>query len=127
MTDDDSCASDPIGYTRLASGLSTDYSGLRIVGIAKDGHVIYGPYDDNDELWDCDDHDICNGRYFAEMDGSYTYVMTVQHPYVIGCWGPGPSQIHQQYCSQNTCGAINSLMATQAALFLSVLTVILIF
>ena len=74
--DSGGCAYDPLTYTRTAGQFLTNYRGLRIVGLAKDGHAIYGPYNSDNELWDCDDHDICNGRYFEEMDGSYAYVMT---------------------------------------------------
>jgi len=88
------CHPDPLNYYRVAGKYTTDFTGLRILGVAKDGHVMYGPYDQNGELWDCNDHDICNGRYFSEMDGSYAYVMTGTHPYTIGCWGPGPEQLY---------------------------------
>ena len=70
------CGYDPLHYSIAAGQFLTNYKGLRIVGLAKDGHAIYGPYNADDELWDCEDHDICNGRYFSEMDGSYAYVMT---------------------------------------------------
>jgi len=33
-------------------------------GLARDGHVIYGPYNADGEIWSCDDHDICNGVFF---------------------------------------------------------------
>ena len=89
-----SCASDPLSYGRVAGGYTTNFKGLRIIGIAKDGHVIYGPYNQDEELWDCDDHDICNGRYFSEMDGSYAYVATATHPYILGCFGPAPEQLY---------------------------------
>ena len=87
------------------------------MGLAKDGHAIYGPYNADNELWDCDDHDICNGRYFSEMDGSYAYVMTQQHPYIIGCWGPAPIQYQYQECSQNTCGSLDGIIWSLTMLF----------
>ena len=37
---------------------------MQAIGIALDGHVIFGPYNSNGELWRCDDHDVCNGRFF---------------------------------------------------------------
>ena len=83
------CAEDPEKYMRTTYEFI--YKGLQIIGIALDGHVIYGPYNADHELWSCDDHDICNGRFFADMDNSYAYVVTQTHPYTVGCWGPGPN------------------------------------
>jgi hypothetical protein len=60
-----------------------------VVGIARDGHVIYGPWNGNLDLWDCEDHDVCNG--FWLWDGSYGYAATTHFPYVVGCFGPGPT------------------------------------
>ena len=56
-----------------------------MIGLARDGHLVYGPYDLNEELWSSDDHDICNGTYLD--DNSYAYVSTAYFPYNIGCWG----------------------------------------
>ena len=64
----------------------TNYGGS--VGIARDGHVIYGPYNGDGELWSCADHDVCNGFFLA--DGSYGYAATTTFPWIVGCWGPGP-------------------------------------
>ena len=36
------------------------------VGIAKDGHVIFGPYNANGELWSCEDVDFCNGFFLPD-------------------------------------------------------------
>ena len=59
-----------------------------VIGIAKDGHLILGPYNpETGELWSCDEHDICNGVFLS--DGSYAYVATGTYPYTVGCWGPG--------------------------------------
>ena len=84
------CKEDPEKYLRTTYEFI--YKGLQIIGIALDGHVIYGPYNADHELWTCDDHDICNGRFFPDMDNSYAYVVTQTHPYTVGCWGPGPNQ-----------------------------------
>lgn len=51
---------------------TANYGG--VYGIAKDGHVIYGPYNSNGELWSCEDLDACNG--FFLIDGSYGYATT---------------------------------------------------
>jgi hypothetical protein len=58
-----------------------------VIGLARDGHAIVGPYNSDGELWACDEHDFCNGAFLD--DGSYAYVMTTTFPYVVGCWGPG--------------------------------------
>jgi len=65
---------------------------MKPVGLAKDGHVIWGPYKETDDgsfrLWESCDVDICNGAF---VNGSYGYASTLFHPYTVGCWGPGKS------------------------------------
>lgn len=80
-------------------------------GIAKDGHVIYGPYNINGELWSCDDLDVCNGFWLT--DGAYAYASTSFFPYLVGCFGPGPTD-HSYYpsCSTNACDATSVLMSS---------------
>ena len=90
-----------------------------IVGVAKDGHMIWGPYDENGELWDCDDHDICNGAF---IDGNYVYLSTTTFPYVLGCFGPGPTQTNQADCTSGGCGSSGS--STDAATMMTSLTAI---
>jgi hypothetical protein len=68
---------------------TANYGG--VVGLAKDGHVIYGPYNDYGELWSCDDVDYCNG-FFLD-DTSYGYASTTFFPYTVGCWGPAENQL----------------------------------
>ena len=58
---------------------------LEVLGVAWDGHAIYGPYDDAGNLWQPCDVDVCNGRFFGNI---YAYVATSFHPYFVGCWGP---------------------------------------
>lgn len=74
------------------------------VGIAKDGHVIFGPYNENGELWSCDDVDFCNGFFLA--DTSYAYASTTFYPYTVGCWGPANGQLSSftPSCTTNACG-----------------------
>jgi len=56
------------------------------MGIAKDGHIIYGIYkDDGTMVSDCD-VDVCNGAW---INGVYGYYATPFHPYFVGCFGPG--------------------------------------
>jgi hypothetical protein len=72
-----------------------------VIGIAKDGHPIYGPYNENGELWGCIDVDYCNG--FFDKDLGYAYASTSFFPYTIGCWGPSPPKRYRLTCSQNSC------------------------
>jgi len=77
----------PTDSSYMVGGWSTDdgdYGGF--YGLAKDGHVIYGPYNIDGEYWTCDDLDMCNGFFLA--DGSYGYASTTFFPYMVGCWGP---------------------------------------
>lgn len=57
----------------------------KVIGIAKFGHVMYGPYNSSEKLWGTDDVDSCNGAW---SDDEFFYVGTAWHPYVIGCQGP---------------------------------------
>lgn len=59
---------------------------MDVIGMAKDGRLIYGPYKTGAVTWDHCDVDICNGRM---MGNYYSYVTTDFFPYTIGCWGPG--------------------------------------
>lgn len=77
---------------------SSDLPYSKEVGLAKDGHIIVGPYNNNGELYECDDHDVCNGVFLE--DNSYAYVTTQRFPYVAGCWGPGPQQ---KFAIKSTC------------------------
>ena len=77
------CDADPILYGEEAY---TSYKSLNPIGIAKDGHIIWGMYNSNGALWGDCDVDVCNG---ATIDGYYGYAATSFHPYIVGCWGPG--------------------------------------
>lgn len=85
---------------------TSDYGG--VVGVAMDGHVIYGPYNSDGELWECGETDACNGFYLD--DGSYGYASTTYFPYTVGCWGPAPPYATQLGCSENSCAHAASLM-----------------
>ena len=98
-----SCTDTLFASIKSFGGFDAYHKGLQVIGIALDGHAIYGPYNEDHELWTCEDHDICNGRFFPEMDNSYAYVTTSTHPYTVGCIGPGPNAIFAQRCSINTC------------------------
>ena len=81
---------------------------LTVVGMAKDGHVIYGPYDSSGDLFDCNDLDICGGYTFS--DGDYGYIYHTTYPYIINCWGPGSDLTYYSSCSSNTCESDASLL-----------------
>lgn len=83
-TSDQSCNNFPYVWMTLGWPSKANYGGM--IGIARDGHVIVGPYNANGELWICDEHDFCNGTFIT--GGSYAYVLTSTFPYVVGCWGP---------------------------------------
>jgi len=86
------CSTDSISYA------VPFYSGkkeLTYIGIAKDGHHIYGPYRDNGSLW-CDT-DLCNGIFLD--GGEYGYAATLYHPYFLSCFGPGGDYNFEQECS----------------------------
>ena len=63
-----------------------------ILGLAKDGHFIFGPYyKDGSEA--TAGFDVCNGVHF-DRDGDksedvYGYFSRKTFPYVVGCFGPG--------------------------------------
>ena len=101
--DEPACLQDPFTYAKMAPAYQVN-RGLTDIGLARDGHVIKGPYNADGELWSCAEHDICNGVFLE--DGSYAYVATSTFPYIVGCWGPGTQQLKPvpTACSTNGCG-----------------------
>lgn len=97
--DNTNCVDDEAVFMRGGWTDTSNYGG--VFGIARDGHVIYGPYNSDGETWGCDDHDVCNGFYLE--DGSYGYASTTTFPYIVGCWGPGPAQTYGTTCTSNGC------------------------
>jgi hypothetical protein len=110
-TSDSDCMDHVGSFATLGWEDKQDYGG--VYGIARDGHVIYGPYNAEGEIWNCDDHDACNG-FFLD-DGSYGYASTVTFPYIVGCWGPGPIQTTAASCSSTGCSATEGLKLLTAA------------
>ena len=53
-------------------------------GIAKDGRPIYTPLHNNGLPYVSCDVDVCNG---INLNGTYAYVTTLFHPYIMGCYG----------------------------------------
>lgn len=80
---------------------------LRPIGLALDGHVIYGPFKNNGKFWNPCDVDVCNGRFFYDETKDaentyYGYVATLFYPYILACFGPGsPNYGMQVGCSTN--------------------------
>lgn len=64
-----------------------NYQTMTIIGIAKDGHTIYGPYLSANTRVTAG-FDICNGMFYDSI-GNYAYFATYTYPYMIGCFGPG--------------------------------------
>ena len=86
---------------------------LTPLGIAKDGRIIWGPYDNNGNPWKSCDVDVCNG---IKVGGSYGYVATSFHPYFVGCWGPGNYPTVAQTCSANARSCGTSVGSSQASI-----------
>ena len=56
------------------------------IGISKDGRPMYSMFYNNEQQYDPCEVDVCNG---LEIDGHYSYVSTLFHPFFMGCYGPG--------------------------------------
>jgi hypothetical protein len=72
---------------------------LTVIGIAKDGHIIYGPYLSNGNLI-TSGIDICNGMFY-DSTGDYAYFATTKYPYITGCFGPGNYPSFGPTCTTN--------------------------
>jgi len=75
------------------------------IGLARDGHIILGPWNGDGDRWSCSNRDVCNGAFVGENKDTYAYVGSDTFPYVVGCWGPGPAPDSAPTCSTNGCGA----------------------
>ena len=104
----------------------TNWSVDDFYGIARDGHIIMGPYKSAGELWACEDLDMCNGYTDAD-DLSYRYASTTFFPYMVGCWGPAYAT-HEflPTCTTNGCGsaAIAGMSFSVSALGVVILNVL---
>jgi hypothetical protein len=86
------CFSDIKSFTstKFTQGNTFKSGDLTILGIAKDGHLIIGPFIKG-QMVDCFKQlDQCNGMFL--QDGSYVYVFTNTFPYSVGCFGPSMPQ-----------------------------------
>ncbi|UJR07703.1 hypothetical protein I4U23_011988 [Adineta vaga] len=72
---------------------------LTVIGIAKDGHVIYGPYLSSGTQV-TSGFDICNGMFYDSI-GNYGYFATSTYPYLTGCFGPGTYPNFKPNCTTN--------------------------
>lgn len=98
--DDKNCRTDPISFAINKAWTNTD-TFSEVIGISKDGFMIYGPYNSEGELWDCSEKDFCNGTF---VDGNYVYVSTTTFPYILGCFGPAATtQTYGVTCSSASC------------------------
>ena len=81
----------------------SSYRTLTVIGIAKDGHVIYGPYT-SAGVQVTSGFDICNGMFYDSI-GNYGYFATSTYPYVTGCFGPGNYPSVKPNCTTNPAGS----------------------
>src|SRR6202020_871258 len=88
---------------------------MTVIGVAKDGHVIYGPYlSSNTRV--TSGFDICNGMFYDSI-GNYAYFATSTYPYLVGCFGPGNYPSFSPNCTTNGASFYN--MSSYAISFLS--------
>lgn len=78
------CTNDVKNYALKA--YTNNAKTLKVIGLGKTGHLVYGPYDETGTLIDCKTLDMCHGKY---INGSYAYVWTNTWPYSLACSGPG--------------------------------------
>lgn len=84
---------------------------LTIIGIAKDGHIIYGPFSQDNYLIRSGT-DICNGM-FHDAIGNYGYFATEKFPYITGCFGPTSYPNFGPTCTTN--GPSSYVMSSYAS------------
>ena len=62
----------------------------KFMGVAMDGWPIYGPFDSNGEVITASMLDGCNGWYLNDDLNQYQYRMTLDSPYIMGCYTGSP-------------------------------------
>ncbi|CAF1214715.1 unnamed protein product [Adineta steineri] len=77
----------------------SSYKNLTVIGIAKDGHVIYGPYNSTGQQV-TSGFDVCNGMFYDSI-GNYAYFATTTYPYITGCFGPANYPNAKPNCTSN--------------------------
>jgi hypothetical protein len=103
------CAADIASYSLTLFPSSAKK--LTVIGIAKDGHIIYGPYSASRQLI-TSGFDICNGMFYDTL-GNYAYFSTTKFPYITGCFGPGNYPSFGPTCTTN--GQSSYTMSVYAA------------
>eukprot|EP00347_Sterkiella_histriomuscorum_P013180 403365703 len=98
------CRINPLNYTN-ATIKKAGFAKITYVGIARDGHMIIGPFNSAGHLWQPRDLDACNG---LKIDGNYVYAMSMFHPYTVGCWGPATARKKSGQCSANEMFVLSS-------------------
>ena len=106
------CSSNIATYSLF--GFSS-YQTLTVIGVARDGHVIYGPYLSSGTRV-TSGFDVCNGM-FHDSIGNYGYFATTTYPYLTGCFGPGNYPSFGPNCTTN--GVSSYSMSGFATSFLS--------
>ena len=104
------CSTNVAGYS--ISSFSS-YTRLTVIGIAKDGHVIYGPYTSSGTQV-TSGFDICNGMFYDTI-GNYGYFVTQTYPYITGCFGPGNYPSFKPNCTTNPANAYTMSTATSTS------------
>ena len=100
VTDGQSCSN---CFFNMKSSFESNRN-IKVVGIAKDGRVIYGPVKSYDAVSDVYTEyspcmlDVCNGR-IEEVNSEkiYTYHATSYHPYLPACFGPGQYSVPSNF------------------------------
>jgi len=119
------CASDVASYTL---DYYANYKEETVLGIAKDGHLILGPYDADGSQFDCTTFDQCGGTY--SDDGSYVYIFNNVYPYVNDCFGPAEDLVYEASCTTNVCSSYDSssvFVSAFSAFFVLAASIVLLF
>jgi len=74
-------------FTEMAEQWPKTSNPSPVIGFARDGYPIYGPYDESGKvmrgMWYGSDLDECNGR--VNINGEYGYYLTVDPPFAPPC------------------------------------------
>ena len=112
------CANNTDCNSNLAAYAMSSFSNYQtktVIGIAKDGHIVYGPYLSAGTRV-TSGFDICNGM-FHDSTGNYAYFATSTYPYLVGCFGPGNYPSFGVNCSINAPNSYN--MSSYATSFIN--------
>ncbi len=103
-----SCMGTPACQSNIATysiSSFSSYQTMTVIGIAKDGHVVYGPYlSANTRV--TSGFDVCNGMFYDSI-GNYAYFATSTYPYMVGCFGPGNYPSFGPNCTTNGVSSYN--------------------